>query len=180
MHQLAVAEMIKSVRRRMKQGDCPTEAPFGREQLENALVTLADMYERVAPGRLQGLPDAAVMRQRIAMDRDVDTEAGLPMPLRDNPSAAAFGVVAVASGETKEEAQAHARRQLAALDAQRADLLVIIGELEATPRAPTARSERDLITPTQVGNCPSCGAMGIEDLVCTTCGNARCVAPPRG
>lgn len=68
MHQLAVAEMIKSVRRRIGQGDCPTEAPFGREQLEEALVTLADMYERLAPGRLQGL----------ATDRDINTEAGAP------------------------------------------------------------------------------------------------------
>ncbi len=83
MHMLAVAEMVKSVRRRMVQGDCPTEAPFGREQLENALVTLADMYERVAPGRLQGLPDDAALRRQIAAARDVDTEAGMPLPLKE-------------------------------------------------------------------------------------------------
>ncbi len=83
MHQLAVAEMIKSVRRRMGQGDCPTEAPFGREQLEDALVTLADMYERVAPGRLQGLPGPDLMRRRTEADPDVDTEAGLPLSPRE-------------------------------------------------------------------------------------------------
>lgn len=82
MHKLAVAEMIKSVRRRMAQGDRPTEPPFGREQLEDALVTLADMHELAAPGQLLGLllPDGASLRERISSDPDVDTEAGLPMP----------------------------------------------------------------------------------------------------
>lgn len=55
MHILLVAEIVKSVRRRQAQGDCPTEQPFSLEQLEDALVSLADMHERVAPGQLQGL-----------------------------------------------------------------------------------------------------------------------------
>jgi len=57
MHLLAVVEMVKSVRRRMLQGDCPIEAPFGREQLEDALVTLAQLYER-SVGPLEGLLEA--------------------------------------------------------------------------------------------------------------------------
>jgi hypothetical protein len=77
MHKLAVAEMVRSVRVRLQQGDCPTEAPFGRELLEDALVSLADSFEQVAPGRLQGLlVDDSWLRQTIARDLDVDTEAG--------------------------------------------------------------------------------------------------------
>lgn len=55
MHVLAVAAIVMSVRRRQAQGDCPTELPFSHEQLENALVSLADMYERASPGHLQSL-----------------------------------------------------------------------------------------------------------------------------
>ena len=45
MHPLSLAKVIESVRRRIAQGDCPTEAPFSREQLENAIVTLATELE---------------------------------------------------------------------------------------------------------------------------------------
>ncbi|HTM56691.1 MAG TPA: hypothetical protein VL175_21845 [Pirellulales bacterium] len=44
---MVLFEIIKSVRRRQAQGDCPTEQPFSREMLENALVQLADKHESV-------------------------------------------------------------------------------------------------------------------------------------
>ena len=45
MHKQLVSGMVESVRARIAQGDCPTEAPFAREQLEDALVSLADMAD---------------------------------------------------------------------------------------------------------------------------------------
>lgn len=46
MHLTALRAVILSVRRRVSQGDCPTEEAFPRETLENALATLADLYFR--------------------------------------------------------------------------------------------------------------------------------------
>jgi hypothetical protein len=40
MHPLLLDEVIESVRRRVGQGDCPTEAPQSRETLENAVLDL--------------------------------------------------------------------------------------------------------------------------------------------
>lgn len=41
MHKQLLQELVTSVRRRIAQGDCPTEPPFSREQLENAVDALA-------------------------------------------------------------------------------------------------------------------------------------------
>jgi len=46
MHSLAVKAIVASVKLRQTQGDCPTEPPFTREQLEDTLVSLAGMYEK--------------------------------------------------------------------------------------------------------------------------------------
>lgn len=76
VHPLATKELVASVRLRISQGDCPTEPPLSRETLEG-------LVDSIAPRRLKLLVDDEWLRKRIATDRDVDTEAGLPLPLKD-------------------------------------------------------------------------------------------------
>jgi cell pole-organizing protein PopZ len=60
MHKQLVMEIVASVRRRIEQGDCPIEAPFSREQLEDALDSLAGL----AKESTQAIYDLATARLR--------------------------------------------------------------------------------------------------------------------
>lgn len=51
MHKQALRAIVASVRRRVSQGDCPTEPAQPLEVLETALIELADMNQRM--GELQ-------------------------------------------------------------------------------------------------------------------------------
>lgn len=53
MHLLAVKKLVESVRRRERQGDCPTEPVLSVENLEDLVVTLADqLAARVLDNRM--------------------------------------------------------------------------------------------------------------------------------
>lgn len=45
MHTLAAGRIVGSVRKRLAQGDCPTEPAFDRETLEDALLEVHRLYE---------------------------------------------------------------------------------------------------------------------------------------
>lgn len=71
MHPLARLQIIRSVQRRVAQGDCPTEPPHSREILEEVICDLAD---------------AALLR-RIDSDPDDEPSAGgSPEPQPEKPA----------------------------------------------------------------------------------------------
>jgi hypothetical protein len=91
---LVVTEIIKSIRRRQDQGDCPTEPPVGREQLENALISLADEFEAVkvenearkmlTKEKLESCAELSGMVADLKRQLDkADTEVGFPLPLKE-------------------------------------------------------------------------------------------------
>jgi hypothetical protein len=45
MHTLAAGAIVGSVKKRIAQGDCPTEPPFDRETLEDALMEVHRLFE---------------------------------------------------------------------------------------------------------------------------------------
>ena len=47
MHELMLREIVKRCRQREAEGDCPTEAAFSVEQLEDAVIELASRVETV-------------------------------------------------------------------------------------------------------------------------------------
>lgn len=66
MHPTALVELAHSVKRRIRQGDCPTEPPHSRETLEEMVSDLWDLWQ------------SERMRRKIASDPDDDPEAGGP------------------------------------------------------------------------------------------------------
>lgn len=46
MHTLAAGRIVGSVQKRLAQGDCPTEPPFDRETLEEALLEVHRLFVR--------------------------------------------------------------------------------------------------------------------------------------
>jgi hypothetical protein len=60
MHTLAVEAIIRSVQKRVAQGDCPTEPPQTVETLESVIIELA----------------SARLRHQIERDPDEDPSAG--------------------------------------------------------------------------------------------------------
>jgi hypothetical protein len=49
MHELVLGLIIKCCRQRQAEGDCPTVTAFPVEQLEDAVVQLADKLEKIQP-----------------------------------------------------------------------------------------------------------------------------------
>lgn len=64
MHPTALVELAHSVKRRIRQGDCPKEAPHSRETLEEMVSDLYDLWQRERT------------RRKIAGDPDDDPAAG--------------------------------------------------------------------------------------------------------
>jgi hypothetical protein len=66
MHPTALVELVHSVKRRIKQGDCPTEPPQSRETLESMVESLWDSWQRDRN------------KLKILTDPDDDPQAGGP------------------------------------------------------------------------------------------------------
>jgi hypothetical protein len=64
MHPTALVALVHSVKRRIKQGDCPTEPPHSRETLEEMVSDLWDLWQ------------ASRSREKIRSDPDDDPIAG--------------------------------------------------------------------------------------------------------
>ena len=64
MHPTALVELAHSVKRRIRQGDCPTEPPHSRETLEEMVSELWDLWQNERT------------RRKIASDPDEDPSAG--------------------------------------------------------------------------------------------------------
>lgn len=64
MHPTALVELAHSVKRRIRQGDCPTEPPQSRETLEEMVSDLWDLWQRER------------MARKILTDPDDEPSAG--------------------------------------------------------------------------------------------------------
>ena len=75
MHPLMLEEIVNVSRKRIAEGDSPTVKSFSIEQLEEAVVELADMVKRGRIARTS-LPNSEWLQRTLADNRDAEIQAG--------------------------------------------------------------------------------------------------------